>query len=263
VTLGDTAAATKSYIDEAIRQRDDVDMRTFMLVVALGASGCAVLDGGGTECVGNPDTPDYDVYTQAEVEDLRDVTCVEGHLFIHQGDVSDLSPLASMQEIHGVLSLHWNQQLDDAGGMDSLHSVDQGVSIQSNDRLQHIDAFDQLGTLGTDPVQSRITITGNRDLVSVVGFNGLPLIPGNLHILRNPALETIAGFAEVTQISDLSISENPLLTTLDGFANLQHVDSLGIVNNPRLPTCMAEQLRDRLGVTDATIIGNDDSAVCD
>jgi hypothetical protein len=187
-------------------------------------------------CLSKADTRDFDVYSEGDLQAMSSYSCLDGHLFLHSSSVTDLDALAGLEQIHGGLSLHGNQQLVDAGGMINLTGVDEGIAFQSHELLPSLDGFDSLTSIG-----GSVSITGNLSLQSVNGFHAVDALSGSLHI-----------------------SDNPQLTSLQGFGSLTHVaGGVAITNNPALPTCQAERLRAQLDAsTPFDIYGTDDTATC-
>ncbi len=237
-----------------------------VVAVLIGSTGCVPEMAGPDQpidsCMGSGD---IDVYSDGDLAAFAGATCVGGHLFMHSTSITDLAPLDDVEIIKGHLSFIGNQQLDGLNGLPALLTVEQGVYVQSHENIVHLDGLPALESVGTDPVQSRISIERNLALRRIGGFQSLVDIPAGLRIGNNPALEGITGFGQTTTIGGyLVIMDNPSLTNLDGFAALEYVDGvLEIVGNSSLPTCAAEQLRDRLqGLNEVIILNNDDSGTC-
>ena len=125
------------------------------------------------------------------------------------------------------LSINSCNNLTEIRGFSSLHRVDSGLSITSNDALVDISSFNALTKIGIlDPPfnAAAFVIFQNDALKDISGFNGFDRIGANLRISFNDVLEDISGFQNVTVLeSELEILSNPRINRITGFNRLDSI----------------------------------------
>ncbi|MEO1260176.1 MAG: CARDB domain-containing protein [Bacteroidota bacterium] len=171
---------------------------------------------------GNPELicpGDITLSSQAEVNAWPGCTIVEGNLSIFGNDITDLSPLTTLQKVRGGFLIEGNLVLNDLSGLENLDSVE-ALIIAENDQLTHLDGLNlsqtEIATIG---------IYNNDNLQSISGLNNFTETSGNVEILSNDNLVSITGLNGLTTIGDnLLIEFNTSLTNLDGFANLVTIE---------------------------------------
>ncbi len=140
------------------------------------------------------------VRTNQEAEALEGVVEVTGRLliggtFAAPGSVSDLTPLAGLQRVGGL------------------------VSVQSTTALTTLDGLENVTAAGG------LNITDNRVLTDLDGLDGLTTVNGGTLVIReNPALADLSALGSVTGSADaIRISLNPALTDLEGLGGITSV----------------------------------------
>ncbi|MBC7776123.1 MAG: T9SS type A sorting domain-containing protein [Phycisphaerae bacterium] len=146
--------------------------------------------------------------SQAQVNnftsDYPGCTVLPGGLEIGpSSDITDLSPLASIQSIVGILHVDSNTALSSVNltGLTSVHSV----NIYQNPMLQTI---------------------------SLSGLTAVTM--GDFNIHHNPHLHTVHAPPAVTQFTSMQLYSNPLLATLTGMTGLTQVDNSLIIETTNL-----------------------------
>ena len=100
-----------------------------------------------------------------------------------------------------------NANLVDISGPSSLHEINGGLTVTTNNDLTNISGFDNLVTL------HEITISDNPKLGDISGFNSLATIknendfPGDLTIEGNNSLNNVEGFLALTSVNSIRIVE--------------------------------------------------------
>ncbi|WP_437799940.1 hypothetical protein [Sorangium sp. So ce693] len=132
------------------------------------------------------------------------------------------------------------------------------MALKSNPALRNLQGLEGVSQL------ANLLVIGNAKLESLEGLSALETVYQDLTIGSNAVLTSIDGLSALRAIDqNLIISNNPELTSLDGLSSLERIHyGLEITTNPKLPTCEAEELRERTGVPQASVINNDDSATC-
>ena len=177
---------------------------------------------------------------------------ISGDLIIgapHFCTVTSLSPINSIVEIQGSLSIQYCPRLTDIADFQSLVSVTGSISVYFNQNLTAISGFSSLRNV------TNLQITQNPELLTVTGFSRLSVISGYFEIDRNPALYSISGFrllqtiqgTEVILGHALTLTYNTNLTDLSGFSSLSRIQfgTVHIEGNTRL--CYAGYPQWRVG----------------
>lgn len=196
--------------------------------------------------------------SQQEVIDFgaNNYSEITGHLWIrdYSGDVSDLSPLLSLQRIGTELDISHVESLVTLDGLNNLKSVGSLV-ILVNENLLTLDGLDNLMT-----IHNYLILDQNISLVSFSSLENITSIPGFLRIWNNEALTDMNGLENIVSVggyleivgndvlpnlnglqglisvgSYLHISQNDALISLQGLSSLNNVGlDLYIVRNPLL-----------------------------
>ncbi|MEM6730449.1 MAG: hypothetical protein AAF658_02770 [Myxococcota bacterium] len=128
---------------------------------------------------------------------------------------------SGLQDVVGALEIIGNRSLTAINGFDALLTAG-AITISDNDELALIDGgaatLDDPGAFAQlSDVSEGITISGNRNLTRVFGFDFL-VTTGSIVITDNSSLQEILGFFELLSVdAGLIISVNPSLETVDGF----------------------------------------------
>ncbi len=209
-----------------------------------GPTDIAILSGyshvAGDLIISNPTTP---VTSLLGIEGLFSVG---GDLYIQNNPaLTSLSGLDNLTSVGGM-NIVSNASLTSLSGLENLVSVDDGgMNISSNASLTSLSDLENLTTVG-----GYLYIGNNASLTSLSGLENLTSVSANLYIDENAALPDIDGLSNLSSVGqDLFISNNAILASLAGLENLTTVGGdLNIFTNTVLPTCVAEWLRDNIGV---------------
>jgi hypothetical protein len=152
--------------------------------------------------------------------------------------ITTLSPITSIREIQGSLSIQYCSTLTQITDFQSLVSVTGSISIYFNQNLATIGGFSSLRNV------TNLQISQNPKLQRVTGFSGLSTISGYLEIDRNPSLYDISGFRLLQMIQGadvilghvLTLTYNTNLTNLSVFSRLSSIQlgTVHIEGNTRL-----------------------------
>lgn len=199
-----------------------------------------------------------DVYAITNIEDLKDITTIDGNLEIMGTQLTNLTGLEQLTFVGGDLAISGNTALKDLKGLESLTEVGGDLIIGSNDLLTSLNYLSQLTRIGGDLLLSLKNckdLSGLESLQSVGGSIRMNVDPLNdLSALRT--LQSVGGefsvYGTATQeLSALSnllsvggnilIAENPKLGELFIPNNAFAVDgTIAIEKNVSLPTCEVE-----------------------
>ena len=152
--------------------------------------------------------------------------------------ITTLSPITSIIEIQGSLSIQSCSTLTQITDFQSLVSVTGSISIYFNQNLATIGGFSLLRNV------TNLQISQNPKLQGVTAFSRLSMISGYLEIDRNPSLYDISGFrslqtiqgAEVILGHALTLTYNTNLTDLSVFSGVSNIQlgTIHIEGNTRL-----------------------------
>ncbi|MEM1120016.1 MAG: hypothetical protein AAGJ18_06175, partial [Bacteroidota bacterium] len=204
------------------------------VTVSNNAAGCNDITDIQNNCVTNSCCPsDLFFFSQADI-DAYNLICptIAGRVFITGDDVTDLSPLSTIETISGQLSINGCSMLTSLAGLDNLEEIGE-VQILNNPLL-------------TDLALPKLeTVTGNFQLIQnqgIITLNGPSLLTsvGGLTIFENNSMTSIGSFPALTTINQqMAIQQNAVLEDISGLANVNAatMQSLFITYNPTLSTC--------------------------
>lgn len=151
---------------------------------------------------------------------------IEGSVNIWGDNISDLSGLSNIKEIHGDLDILYCDSLMSLEGLNGLYEIGGGLGIQHNALLQNVDAFKSVDYIG-----GRVRFYYNLELVSIRGFEGLNQING-LEISSCSNLSDFSGLRNVERINgDFSFAFNPKMKGFEYFENLKEISGEFGVNS--------------------------------
>jgi len=186
--------------------------------------------------------------SQAEVNAWPGCSIVEGNLRIAGNDITDLSPLATLQKVRGGLLIDGNPLLTELSGLENVDSVGAliiagnpqlgsisaisltqddiaSIVIYNNDNLMSIDGFNSLTN------SDNIEIMNNNALASITGFQNLQTVMGKIHIHFHPNLTEVSGFQNLLSVAEnLHFMGNDVLEHISGFGNLTTVGGIFLFN---------------------------------
>lgn len=190
--------------------------------------------------------------TQQEVNEFGsfNYTEIDGDLTlegINGGDISDLTPLSSLQIIHEDLYIARNSDLIDLTGLESITTIKFRLVLQDNPSLTNVDGLSSLENIGSmgfhagEPPSKMegaggIEIIDCNSLISLEGFSNITVLRGSIGLGRNNGLTDLHGLHNIENIlGTISIGSNDKLINLDGLSRLQEIGySLFISENASL-----------------------------
>lgn len=144
------------------------------------------------------------------------------------------------------------------GGMTTLRSVETGISVDANAKLETIGS---MTSLVNGPW---LALYGNPKLTALHGLGNLEQLRG-FSVNDCDSLTTLNELTKLRTIDTLMVEDNAHLTQL-GLDPVRQVSGyLAARNNPRLPTCQIQAFAGRVytGRPDLLFVeGNDDQAPC-
>ncbi|MDO5656571.1 MAG: hypothetical protein Q4G27_10565, partial [Flavobacteriaceae bacterium] len=146
---------------------------------------------------------------------------ITGNLTIQDADITDLSPLSSIESIAGGLVI-LSTGLTDLNGLQNLISVN-SLQISSNNALTSFSGLNNLTT-----INGNVTIgySGNNVLTSLDGLESLTTVTGSFLIFGNALLEDISAIANISNgPNSFQLSHNPMLSncSIESVCNLLDV----------------------------------------
>ncbi|MDO5656570.1 MAG: MopE-related protein, partial [Flavobacteriaceae bacterium] len=165
--------------------------------------------------------------SQAEVNNFNAIygaacgNALTGNLTIQGADITDLSPLSSIESIAGGLVI-LSTGLTDLNGLQNLISVN-SLQISSNNALTSFSGLNNLTT-----INGNVTIgySGNNVLTSLDGLESLTTVTGSFLIFGNALLEDISAIANISNgPNSFQLSHNPMLSncSIESVCNLLDV----------------------------------------
>jgi hypothetical protein len=216
--------------------------------------------------------------TNADLDPLIGVECLDGHLLLHTGLMGPLTQLSSLQIVVGSVEVaEEGPQLQSLAGLESLWWVQSDIRFNAQS-LTSLDGLNGLVEVGGEFQIARGNF-GNLDALAnlttvdsgfilgapedgapwieqIEGLSGLENV-GGLFVYATYGLTSLSGLENLQTVGTeriegtIQITQNQHLvdvTPIGGGAPLVIPGSLSIGDNPMLPTCNAMALADTLDV---------------
>jgi len=132
----------------------------------------------------------------------------------------------------------------------SLIAISQYIWFSGNNSLMSID----LSSLQSNTLQAGLTISVNKNLPNLIGFEKLEYINGDLTIKTNDNLSSLEGLNSLRKVRDLTILSNPKLNNISALKNIQSVNKLYIRNNLSLPIDDVDTLIEQIGLENIELV---------
>jgi hypothetical protein len=185
---------------------------------------------------------------------------IEGDVWIHGNDITNLGGLSALNEIGGGLLID-STNLTNLQGLNSLVSIGEEFQLYSNFLLDNVTGLDALTEI-TGSIDFSFTGVENflgmpnlnylggletyyTSLSSFSGLEGLTSIHGNLTVMFNNELEDFTGLENVQSLNGGGIGiEGTNIRSLSGLENIESgsIESLWIVMNDSLNECDVESI---------------------
>jgi hypothetical protein len=229
------------------------------------------VDNSGNTCTGI-----FVATSQTELNQF-DPTCTTWAGAIElSGNITDLSPLANLENILGNITFE-GTQVANLDGLSNLQSLG-ALFLFGNTELNSIAGLSpnlevgsiqiinsaQLNSIGNLPISNtttNLTIANNPALTSLAGLQNLtgnyPNLELTLASLSN--ITSLSDLQNITQLKRLSISQFAVLLSLNGLDNLAAIENLNISGNANLADCCAIfELLNNNGVSGTANIANNE-----
>jgi hypothetical protein len=206
-----------SIIDNVSSDGNTVDLGT--------VSACE--NGGGTF------EDDIELLTQQDVNNfgIYGFSTVNGNIRIGHNALSDtvldLSPLASIENVYGSITLLNNTMLSSLTGLHNIESVN-SLHILNNDQLTSLSGLDNLTS-----IPSFIHISSNDALVSLEGLENLTSI-NHFLLTYNDSITSLSALESLTDLYFLLVNNNDALINFEGMEQITSIAALAIVDNNAL-----------------------------
>lgn len=199
------------------------------------------------------------VLEDADLASFADLGHVKGNLGIRlkSRDVPDLSFLACLHTVDGVLTIVDSDRLETTEGLQNLTKV-KAISIYDNQNLRTA-AFDQVQSLTAFNFKSNPAVTEIR-LDSVVSMEWMEI--GGCETADNLALTKLSGFSGLKRVERLQIEANEALMSLEILDALEAngapepITSARIRFNPLISEAEIHARLDELGVPYQIVCAN-------
>ena len=204
-TPGNGACCTANEDDEAVT------------VISNGTPAC-----GGT----------LNLATQSDVDNWPGCTVFNGNLSIgpSPGDITDLSPLSTLQEVTGNFYVTYSNYITDLDGLENLTTVGGNFSLGNCNQLTDISALHNLTTVG-----GRFTLTSfSGSITNLDALGNLQTVGDGLSLSDLPGITSLSPIKNVVAAGDLTIYSMPGLASLDDLPHFTTMDDLTISANASL-----------------------------
>ncbi|MEZ4961974.1 MAG: hypothetical protein R2830_19255 [Saprospiraceae bacterium] len=229
--------------------------------------------GNGTCCTANEDdeavlvisngvpvcSGTFYLTSQADVDNWPGCTVWDGNLLIgpSPGDITDLSPLITLQEVTGGFGISYANYLSDLDGLENLTTVGGSFSVGHCDQLTDISALNNLTTVGgsfslsslsgsinsLEPFSNLQSIGDGLFLSDVPGITSLSPIKnavcaGSILIYTMHGLQSLDDLPYFTSVKDISLYYNASLQNVDALSYITQISgNLDMYGNGSLDDC--------------------------
>lgn len=174
------------------------------------------------------------VQEQADLDALAGVRHISGSLSIYSNDVSDLSPLASLQSVEGLRIQ--STSLTDLSGLDSLQTVGYSLEISYNEQLVSLAGLERLQGVQWFYLARNGPITDLEPLAGIIGLQGI-------RIDTQPGLQDLRGLSGTSGLQTIEIANSGDVVSLGIETPLPALEFLNLSNLPALTSLgLAQQL---------------------
>jgi protein phosphatase 1 regulatory subunit 7 len=137
-------------------------------------------------------------------------------------DITNISGLAGLKEVNGIVLIKNNPQLTSLEGLNNLKRIGGYLAIMYNNGLTNLNGLSSLAL-----IQSAYTfglrIESNNALVSLEGLENVQEV-SYLDIISNPLLQNFQGLNGLKKVTQLFVfAENNALSSFQGLENLETV----------------------------------------
>ncbi len=188
------------------------------------------------------------ITTQTEIDSFQinypNCTDIEGDLWIHGNDITNLNGLNDLTSIGGKLRMIYNGSLTNLTGLNNVSFIGGNLEICNNYALSSLSGLDNLSF-----ISSMLLIEHCHFLSDLAGLDNLNTIGGAVKIYHNDSLVSLEGLNGVTSIGGyLTIKSNDVLASISGIENVSagSIHGLIIKDNISLASCAAESICDYL-----------------
>lgn len=187
-----------------------------------------------------------------KITGLNSITDVKGALILSKNHLEEITGFQKIKTVGKSLSFSCDH-LETIGGFDNLTRVEKFGIGSDRPTIDFTNSFKNLTHIkkgfflfrnevlehfkGPNAVIEiyKITITDNKKLVSISGFNGLKIIEEGIRIEDNTVLKIIEGFNSLETIKKrFDIEDNPELESVKGFENIDYIEYLWVDDNYKL-----------------------------
>ncbi|MCP3165400.1 DUF7151 family protein [Myxococcus qinghaiensis] len=249
LSISSNGALARLPLSNLVRVNGDVVIEGNASLATLGGTRLESI-GGDLLVKGNPLLP--------SLAGLSLLQVVSGELQVRENAGMLTSDGLSSLWHAGSLFFVRNDAMRVWGNMTSLRSVETGISVDANAKLETIGS---MISLVNGPW---LALSGNPKLTALHGLGNLEQLRG-FSVNDCDSLTTLNELTKLRTIDTLMVEDNAHLTQL-GLDSVRQVSSyLAARRNPRLPTCQVQAFAGRVytGRPDLLYVeGNDDQAPC-
>ncbi len=186
-----------------------------------------------TPCTGESIEGSVRIATGADLDQIRGVATITGHLEISAPDLVCLDALTCLNEVGATVRIQGNAELRSTAGLSALSNVGDGMRYGRG-----------------------IIITLNPQLEVL---EGLPIeaFDGSVLMWRNESLQASEAFSGMRELDTLSVQDNPVLESLTALHGLDWLGRCNVTRNGSL--CASEIYAVCQNAQRGDVVLNDDS----
>ena len=159
-------------------------------------------------------------------------TSIDGNLTIRDfngaTNITDLTPLMTLENILGELDIINNPLLQNLNGLHNVITIGGFSNISSNENLMNLDGLSSLTSI------RNLVLVSNPSLTSITGLSNLTTIDVGFSVADCNSLVSFAGLEGITSLNKLEVDYNNVLTSISALQNLTSLNKLYIEGNNAL-----------------------------
>ncbi len=171
-------------------------------------------------CEGSTMLGDVVASSQATLDALESVRCLDGDLVVMGAEIRDLSALSALRFLGGGLTIRNAGELEELRGLDALEVIEGSLTLASVKASAYLAPFPSLTR-----VRGSVLVEKLAETRKLAGFAALERVDGGLTISDLPQLRDLSSaFTRLRTVDGAFVlSKLPELKVLRGFAQLTRV----------------------------------------
>ncbi len=179
---------------------------------------------------------------------LKNITKIEGDVYIEKNTLEDLSFFSGLEEVQGVLQIGQNINLPTLEGLDNLQEIE-GIEIYSNDSSLNINALKDVKitkSISMHDLNETIPVFSNINKLELVFLSNVNSIidysflinleesTDHISLESNNNVTSLNGLQNLKNINKFTLHSHEEVVDISTLENLENVSNLSFYSNPKL-----------------------------